>query len=164
MNDPQFRFNLENADDPQFKIPLYDIIMWSKPYFIKRSIHDNPFNTEYFCWIDFGIHRHILRNEMMYQQLFPYGIYEKIRFLFFSKPESSDLDIKYFYKRHIIRLAGTMFSGRKDYLLKLYDYMEDEVKLCLSNRVLACDQCLFTQIFNLYHGSWCGYIITNYYI
>lgn len=170
MYDSDFNKDLVCPNDPQFKIPLYDIIMWSKTHFLKKAIETNPFHTRHFCWIDFGIHNHMLKNEMLDQKLFPRGVYNKIKFLCRSNPEKEDTDIRSFYKKHIIRLVGSMFSGRDNYITKFHNYMDVEVKLCIENKVVACDQCLFTQIylkykdmFSLHYGDW-GDVINSYYI
>ena len=36
-------------------LPNYMFLMNSKTEFIKKTIHVNPFNNDYFCWFDFSL-------------------------------------------------------------------------------------------------------------
>ena len=38
-------------------IPEYDILQWSKLYFLNDIIQSNPFQNDYFVWIDGGYGR-----------------------------------------------------------------------------------------------------------
>lgn len=100
----------------------YMVLMNEKTEFIRKSILANPFNTEYFSWIDFSI-GHIFRNPDTYTQI-------------------SRLDSLYFFKDVLVipgcgsqvlhesktandeivwRFAGGLFLGHKDVLLRFSD-------------------------------------------
>lgn len=45
-------------DLPEYKIALYDILMWAKVALLGQVARSNPFKTSHFAWIDFGSHSH----------------------------------------------------------------------------------------------------------
>lgn len=48
LNQPEFRNHKKD-------VPNYMFIIHSKIEFIKKSIDINPFNSEFFCWVDFSL-------------------------------------------------------------------------------------------------------------
>lgn len=40
---------------PTKDTPIYNVLIWSKIAFMKQIVDINPFNSEFFAWIDFGI-------------------------------------------------------------------------------------------------------------
>lgn len=157
--------------DPQFHKPAYNIINWSKSYFLKTAIDRNEFFTSHFLWVDFGIQEHMLTDDMLGKKLFPEGVRDKISMLAFRDrlPELPDLDIRTFYQKHKISLAGTLITGRMDYLLQFFEKFGNEVSRALKHGVLGCDQVLTAQIylkfpdmFEVYYGNSWNEIVSGY--
>lgn len=169
MKSFKYRNALADPTVPECTQPLYDVIMFSKTWFIQQAIQHNDFNSTHWVWLDFGVHPHMLRTEHLNTKLFQTGVDDKIKFLCRSQPESSDLDLFDFYTSHTNRFAGTMFTGCTQNMLKLHEYMMQEVDTCINEQVIDCDQSLFAivylrhpELFKLYSGDW-GDLIVNYY-
>lgn len=169
MNSDDFKKDLKNPICPEICSPLYDVIMWSKIDLVARVVKNNPYQTSHFVWLDFGIHTHMFRDEMLLRPLFNKPIPNKLKFLCLSFPEPADLKISTYYKSNNVRLAGTSFSGDAHHMLLLETHVKTEVDRCLSQKVVDSDQAVFTQIylqhpqlFDLHYGDW-AQLLTNYY-
>ena len=169
MNSEKYRSALADPTVPECTQPLYDVIMFSKTWFMKRAIELNPFKSTHWAWLDFGVHAHMLRDQHLHRNLFAHGISDQIKFLCRSLPQPTDLDLFKFYTSHTNRLAGTMFTASTENMLKLHEYMMEEVDTCIRENVIDCDQSLFAvvylrhpELFELYVGDW-GDLVVNYY-
>jgi len=56
MEDEEFK-NKRHFNVPEMTEPLYNIIIFNKLYFIKRSISEGHFNSDMFIWCDAGVLR-----------------------------------------------------------------------------------------------------------
>lgn len=167
MEDPAFKNGLADPNCPEVTKPLYDVIMWSKVPLVMRTVEDNPFHTTHFVWLDFGIHSHMLHDNMLNQPLLK-NVPDKIKFLCRSAPSPDDLDICRFFKSHTNRFAGSMFTGNAANFRIFNQYLDEEIQDCLSKKVVDCDQSLFSitylkhpELFDLYVGDW-HQVICNY--
>lgn len=169
MKSDEYKSGLVEPDVPECTEPLYDIVMFSKTYFIKNAIENKYFQSTHYIWIDFGIHSHMLTDDFLNKKLFKNEeVRSEISFLCRSIPQLSDLNIKKFYKSHTVRLCGTLFGGSEDNLLLLHDYMKVEIENCIENNVIESDQALFnivylkhSHLFRLWFGNW-NELIYNY--
>lgn len=169
MNSHDYKIDLKDDTVPECSEPLYDVIMFSKTYFLKKSIESDFFNSSHYIWLDFGVHPHMLTDDFLNKKLFEDdSIRSEISFMCLSIPSVSDLNIKKYYKSHTVRLAGTMFTGNKENFLLLHDYMQIEIQECIKNNVIDSDQALFNVIylkhpekFKLWFGDWKN-LINNY--
>ena len=168
MQNPEFQDGLAVPDCPEVTQPLYDIVVWSKIPLVSKTIDINPFNTSHFVWLDFGIHRQMLKESMLNKPLLS-DIPDKIKLLCLRYPITEDLDIKKFYKSHSNRLSATMITGSAENFKILHHYFEQEIERCLNQNLVNNDRSLLCQIFlkhpelfELYYGWW-GEQITNYY-
>ena len=53
------------------KLSLYNVIIFSKFPWVKRVIEDNPFNSEYFMWMDAGLSRFFESHEVDVTKSYP---------------------------------------------------------------------------------------------
>ncbi len=146
MSDPQYQTGLLHPEGPEYREPLYDVLMWSKIPFVVKTIEDNPFQTSHFVWLDFGIRVKVLRQQWLNKPLFSH-IPDKIKLLCRSYPTSADLEIEKFYKSHLNRLAGTVITGSADSFKRFNAYFTHEVQIALNKGLVDSDQSLFTVIF-----------------
>jgi protein YibB len=168
MNSKEYRENLRNPNCPEVNYSLYNVIMWSKIPLVVKTATDNPFNTDHFVWLDFGVYDHGLRDEFLGKQLFS-TVPDRIKILCRSIPRQEDLDINTFFKSNVNRLAGTMLTGHRDYFIKFNNCLIEEIEYALSKNVVDCDQSFFAiaylkhpDLFELYYGDW-GQLVMNYY-
>lgn len=112
-------------ESPQCKNEYYNPIVMSKMFFLHDSKIWNPFDTDYFVWLDAGISQTVYEN-YFYEEKVLQGIVDKIDpFLFLSYPYEADKEIHGFEFNAINRYAGTkvdyvcrggLFGGHKDFL------------------------------------------------
>ena len=112
-------------ESPQCKNDYYNPIVMSKMFFLHDSKIWNPFNTDYFMWLDAGISQTVYENyfydksnlEKITKQMDP--------FLFLSYPYEADNEIHGFPVKDINRYAssevkyvcrGGLFGGHIDFL------------------------------------------------
>lgn len=168
MQDPEFRKGLVTPDRPEVAQPIYDVIMWSKISLVTRTIEENPFHTSHFVWLDFGISPRVLKDDMINKPLLA-QIPDKIKLLCMRYPSPAELDIHKFFKSHTNRFAGTMVTGSAENFKIFQQYLDEEIRYCLSQNAVDNDQSLFClvflkhpELFELYYGYW-GELISNYY-
>jgi len=144
--------------------PLYIILIYSKFYFLEKSIELDPYNTSKFLWIDFGI-THVAQNSnLIYNWLGK--ISDKIR-LMEMVPYNSENPKEYFKKIYHNHAAG-LISGSKAYMLNFIDLFRNLVNKVIDNGWYQLDEALITIIvnkypdyFDIYYGNYRN-IISNY--
>lgn len=57
LNDPAFKATQKHPNDITNRLPEYCMIQYSKFGFLEWAVKNNPFKSEYFCWMDAGISR-----------------------------------------------------------------------------------------------------------
>jgi len=112
-------------ESPQCKNEYYNPIVMSKMFFLHDSKIWNPFDTDYFVWLDAGISQTVYEN-YFYDEKNLDGIVDAIDpFLFLSYPYEAEKEIHGFEFNAINRYAGTkvdyvcrggLFGGHKDFL------------------------------------------------
>ena len=117
-------FNKLCSDNHSKDTLEYMYIQCSKTEWVKRAIEFNPFNSEQFVWVDFGIY-HIMNND---EELFIHLItnlnnksYEKIRIASGTcyNLENIYTNIQWFF-------LGGIFGGHKDKLIEFANLMKQK--------------------------------------
>lgn len=152
-------------------VPLY--LVWAeKCFFLKKAIINNYFNSKCFYWIDAG---YLVNSNLMDKYInWPSTkkCFENSKVLINSirnVPNSERKEIlnfnlaahKYFQRR--TNVAGNIFGGQPENLLKFIDYYYETIKLFINHKIfIGKDQNLFAfvvfshpEIINLvYSGKW----------
>lgn len=156
--------SLPNKDSPN-----YIILTWNKIYFVEEIMKINPFNTNYFGWIDFGIYN-VIRDNLptnIYETLQPTTTKVKIMELrhVFDK-ETTDMYNYCAYFRW--KYAGGLWTGHTSSLTKLISLFKKQLFEILSMRIFAHEETLFAlvyknnkDLFELYYGDYYQ-ILINY--
>ena len=110
---------------PQASLEMYNPIVQSKMFMLHDACIWNPFNSEYFFWLDAGI-----TNTVPYTHLTENNVLDKLTeygnpFLFLSYPYEAETEIHGFTFNEMNRIAGTkveyvcrggLFGGHKEQL------------------------------------------------
>eukprot|EP00741_Cyanophora_paradoxa_P006290 tig00000989_g6098.t1 len=155
---------------PEYMYPLYNIVMWSKIGWMKNATDTNPFNTDYFIWIDAGIHTGMLLTKHLGRPIPVWGgpdarLFQmpktSVRFMATDIPQWKDLDFRSFTMAHVNRFAGTMFGGHKNAIQWLYERCEEVYEEWISMNVVDQDQTVFSTLylkyphnFDIFVGWW----------
>lgn len=115
------------TDNPTKDTPGYMFIQCHKTEWVKMAIEDNPFQTEQFVWIDFGIF-HMIRDELNFAVTLKDLVrkrHDKVRIASCVSPDSScppsiTYQVAWFF-------AGSIFGGHKDTLLRFAAIMKQYV-------------------------------------
>jgi hypothetical protein len=102
-------YNLNETKDTTF----YTILTHSKMDFIKEICETNPFGTNRFCWIDFGITHTAQEPETIYRWM--KHIPEKTKFMTVNHLEQTDY--KNYFHQIYHNVAAPIISGSSPYLL-----------------------------------------------
>ena len=177
-----------NINNPSQKDTiLYVILTWSKFSLLKRSMKNNPFNSDYFGWVDFGlIHvyaHHILKQYIAKTesiQLFKSMAveYNKVFNIKYDKlhilnvlPCVVNGDAEYTHHNTddsiINSMACGFFTGHKNIISIIIDLFERYsekymVKKCyiLEEKILTHIYIDIPELFDVYHGYYSG-ILAN---
>ncbi len=128
--DQLVNFNL-NTNNKLKDTPDFMFMMCGKTEWLKRAIIYNPFKTDHFIWLDFGL-RHVFKcsDDEFTQKInnMKYKIYNDIRV-----GHIWDLNIDYIsyckydiYKDILWYFAGGVLGGGKDELLKFADLVKHQ--------------------------------------
>ncbi len=117
-------FNILRSDNPSKDTIEYMYVQCSKTEWVRIAIEINPFNTNQFVWVDFGIY-HIMNND---EELFIHLItnlnnksYENIRIA-----SGTSYNLKNIYTNIQWFFLGGIFGGHKDKLLEFADLMKQK--------------------------------------
>lgn len=134
-------------DCPEFITAKYETIIFSKFDFLKEVSDDNPFNTNYFIWLDAGT----FYNEPPFNYKLEWPDPYKIKTLGdkflvanynnFNKYDTSPLTDKYSYLRlNENRICAYILGGNKYAIDTIHERFWNEVNSALDNGVINNEQ------------------------
>ena len=149
--------------------------MCNKTEWIKKAIEINPFNTQHFIWVDFGI-KHILKNysnEEFVKKIdnLKYKLYDNLRI-------GGIWNINYTYNIDIFKdiawyFAGGVFGGHSNSLLNFADQMKHYCIFLITTKntimwevniwyLIYISNINNTYLFNIYNCDHNHLLIDNY--
>lgn len=169
MNDDFFIYNikLRHPDSlrPEANYPLYNIIQFAKSKFVEKTIENNPFDTNYYCWMDTGIYHSSFPEEFKFQK-FPKKNFEilsdnKIHQFYRIFPKKKDIHkVSYYSELDDVRIVGAWFGGHKDALRIYSQIINKVVDDSIKEGVISDDQNIYTisylensELFTLHDGN-----------
>jgi hypothetical protein len=118
LSDINYRSQIKNPKRVECVLPMYTIIQYSKFEWLKRTIKENPFNSDYFFWMDAGCSRFFdnLPNSFPNPDKLP------PKFLIQGNANTNRIVIDDSYKwMSDCVLVGTFFGGHYEYVTKVSD-------------------------------------------
>ena len=142
-------FNL-HTDNKSKDTIKYMFMMCSKTEWVRCAINLNPFNTDYFIWLDFGL-RHVFNcsdNEFIEKvNNLKYKIYDNIRI-----GNIWDLNINYsfnIYKDITWYFAGGVFGGNKTNLIIFADMMKEKcIDIMVNHKTIMWEVNIWYMVYN----------------
>ncbi len=151
-----------NVED---ETPMYIILNNNKFDFIESAIDLNPFNSSHFIWMDFGINHVALNPENIHNWI--HKIPDKIKQLCIN-PYVENIDHKVMFQNIYHHMAGGLFSGSKEKLLRYSDLFKQKTQQIYDEGWYQIDEAVMTivqrenpDLFELFYGDYQG-IISNY--
>lgn len=148
--------------DPRKFTPLLSLLVNSKPEFVSEIMNLNPFNTNYFAWIDFRALDLSPVGPDFFTRAVPEQLGDYIRLNLMSYWHKDEIGNKKEYYRAIRGIiSGTMWIGSKTVLEKFIEYYRTELKWCLDNGVAPTEEqvigyltTVHPTLFNFYAGEY----------
>lgn len=144
------------ADSPQAKLADYNPIVMSKMFMLNDASIFNPFNTEYFFWIDGGISNTVHPGYFWKDKVFdnlPYYYDLQNKFLFLSYPYIGGEEIHGFTRDKIAKYSdvdyveyvcrGGFFGGRKDHLNNINSLYYNYLQSSLNEGLMGTEESIF---------------------
>ena len=164
LHELQNKFHIINGVIEQ-ETPIYIILNNNKFDFMESAISLNPFNSERFVWMDFGINHVALNSEKIHEWI--NNIPEKIKQLCIN-PYIENVAPKQMFQYIYHHMAGGLFSGSSANLLKYCNLFKQKTEEIYNDDWYQIDEAVMTivqrenpGIFELYYGDYQG-IISNY--
>ena len=144
---------LENS--PQSKLKYYNPVVMSKFMFLDQACKDNPFDTEYFFWLDGGIINTVGAEQLESLskiQMFMEEIDDK--FLFLKFPYTSDNEVHGFNAKKLAQFCGVekteyvcrggFFGGHKNDINNFTERYKFFLKDSLDLGYMGTEECIHT--------------------
>lgn len=145
-------------ESPQAALKYYNPMMFTKMFMLNDSAITNPFNSEYFFWIDGGLTNTVgtgyFHNDRVLDNLDNYVLKHGRKFIQISYPYTSNDEIHGFERRAMARHCNTdfvdyvcrggFFGGSKDRVHEINNYYYNIMETTLNENLMGADECLFT--------------------
>lgn len=163
MQSEKFISRIKQKDTPEMKFPEYNIVNFNKIFLVNEVIESNPFNSEYFMWIDAGFYHHMFPKEYI-GRVFPDK--DKVRNLddnrvhFLSLVPEEYIKINS-YMDPTVTITGSWFAGKADPLKKLKPLVIKVIQEFLDSNAANDDQAIYAgcymyspDLFTIEVGDW----------
>jgi hypothetical protein len=164
-NNPEWR-NLAGwlSESPQAALKYYNPMMFTKMFMLNDSAIVNPFNSDYFFWIDGGLTNTVgtgyFHNDKVLDNLDNYIVKNENKFTHISYPYTSNDEIHGFERRAMARHCGVdyvdyvcrggFFGGHRDRVHEINNLYYNVMENTLNENLMGADECLFTILTHKY--------------
>jgi len=119
QNDSKIMTEHPDHTCPEYLYPKYNALVNSKFGILRRAVELNPFNTEFFCWIDAGYtHSTIDLTGMKYEPTILYNYPHTITLSQLYSIKYMDQGYTSFFLQHIDIVSAGFFFGKGDTIMK----------------------------------------------
>lgn len=146
------------SESPQAELKYYNPIMFTKFFMLNDSAIVNPFNSNYFFWVDGGltntVNQGYFNHDNVLDNLDNYVKFNDNKFIQISYPYESNDEIHGFERKAMARYCNTdyvsyvcrggFFGGNKDTIHKMNEYYYSVMHDTLKEGLMGADECLFT--------------------
>ena len=132
IHEIQQRTNTIRCNEPEYTKPDYIVVIYNKFQFLERVSTENPYSSQYFQWVDFGIHDNLLQVGCN-QQIFHKTLYKpgRLRMRGFL-PITTLTDRADFYSIKRETVAATLMGGDATTIKRITRLFEEEVERLFS--------------------------------
>ena len=165
MNSDEYRKDNELVKNKlcESLVPEYDILQWSKLYFVNEAIERNPFRNDFFIWLDggYGHGKDVHPPDGIWKPKNVFEHSDKVTFIEREPVEKYRKDIDRLHKMSISVIAGLFFAGGRRAFQRLYALQQELIADWLKRGVVDDDQTTYMlmyykepQLFHLVRGDW----------
>lgn len=145
-------------ESPQAGLKYYNPMMFTKFFMLNDSAIVNPFNSDYFFWVDGGltntVNRGYFTHDNVLDNLDNYVRFNNNKFVQISYPYDGNDEIHGFERKAMARYCNTdyvnyvcrggFFGGSKDNIHQMNEYYYSVMHDTLKEGLMGADECLFT--------------------
>lgn len=143
MSSPAFLVKPFDRDGLQWTQPLYTILTFQKLYWLVETANQNPFDTDWFCWLDAGGIRHKIEPGLKWPNTEKLDA-EKVNVFVVSKPRIIPEDK---WEAHCLShgamIQGACIVGKKEPLEWFLRLFKNTVELCLRKGFIGSEQKMY---------------------
>ena len=146
------------SESPQAGLKYYNPMMFTKFFMLNDSAIVNPFNSDYFFWVDGGltntVNRGYFSHDNVLDNLENYVRFNNNKFIQISYPYDGNEEIHGFERKAMARYCNTdyvsyvcrggFFGGSKDNIHQMNEYYYSVMHDTLKEGLMGADECLFT--------------------
>ncbi len=152
--DGRFMSHARRNDRIELKVPLYNKIMFSKIDFVQEVLASNPFQTDYFFWMDAGF-AHGLHKRLQYKRVIgrPWPNPEKNDLMkdtilaVQTRDLSRSREIEGIFVHHDAMLSGNIWGGDRNRMLDFCSEFKKEVRWSFERNLMDDDQAIMTAVY-----------------
>lgn len=136
-------FPVHERVNPEFCVPEYIVLINNKIHFLKEVADRNPYNSQIFQWVDFGLHSNLYIKEQFNENFFSKIFYkkDKIRLVSFKNPvKFINNDIRSYYNIHSSTLSAGLIAGDKNTINIMYNLCNEQFNEMIQNNVVNQEQ------------------------
>ena len=152
------------GESPQASLEYYNPMMFTKMFMLNDSVITNPFDSEYFFWIDGGLTNTVstgyFKNEKVLDNLENYMESLDKEYVHITYPYTSNDEIHGFERSGMAKYCNTdyvnyvarggFFGGQKNTISKINELYYNVMASTLNNNLMGADECLFTILCHKY--------------
>jgi hypothetical protein len=127
LENDEYKKKITHPNRVECKLPEYNIIQYSKFHYLDIAIKENPFNSEYFFWLDVGASRFFYNLDLSIKFPNNMSLINNNKNKFFVQQRN---DLQYYNINDNIvwdsvnLIYGTMFGGNKTIIEKISKIIE----------------------------------------
>jgi len=128
----------------------YHTLTWNKLYMVEEAISTNPFNAEFFGWIDFGIYR-VVRNYLpaRLNEDFFVPADKRVNMMELEWTSDKELeDLQKFSSAIRFKMPAGFWTGHVTYLTRFSSLFKEYLYTLLSQRIVVLEEMIFAIIYN----------------
>ena len=147
-------------ESPQAALKYYNPMMFTKMFMLNDSAITNPFNSEYFFWVDGGltstVNKGYFQKDLVLDNLNNFVIKNDGKFIHLAYPYDANEEIHGFERTAMARYCNTdfvdyvcrggFFGGSKSKIHELNNIYYSVMETTLREGYMGADECLFTII------------------
>jgi FkbM family methyltransferase len=152
------------GESPQASLEYYNPMMFTKMFMLNDSVITNPFDSEYFFWIDGGLTNTVstgyFKNEKVLDNLENYMESLDKEYVHITYPYTSNDEIHGFERNGMAKYCDTdyvnyvarggFFGGQKNTIGKINELYYNVMSSTLNENLMGADECLFTILCHRY--------------
>jgi hypothetical protein len=154
------------SNSPQAKLEYYNPVVMSKMFLLNNVTLTNPFESEYFYWIDAGITNTVHAGYFYHDKVFdnlPAFTDAVDSFTFLTYPYEDGVEIHGFSRSQLTKFSrtkkvnyvcrGGFFGGKKEHVNKINAVYYDMLYKTLNSNYMGTEESIFTILAHLYESD-----------